>query len=128
MRLVAGVLLALVAASSNAQAQGLTDEQIARLVEHVKEFTGQTADAGFQCMARMRLEGSATEACKTFRAQSDSAQSMYFQMKEAITANPYQNAYFKNADTINAAKYNYARIRDSENTLYKMGLYRPHRY
>jgi len=128
MRVGALVALVLVAASNNAKAQGLTDEQIARLVEHVKEFTGQTADAGFQCMARMRLEGSATEACKTFRAQSDAAQSMYFQMKDAITARPYQNAYFMNADAISAAEYNYARIRDAENTLYDMGFYRPHRY
>lgn len=122
------MLLAIAGASFNAQAQSLTDEQITRLVERAKELTEQTAEAGHKCIGDMMTVGSASKACNTFRTQSDGAQAMYFRMKEAITANPYQNAYYMNADGINAAEFSYEWIRQSESTLIDMGLYDPRRH
>jgi hypothetical protein len=106
----------------------LTKDEIKSLIFHARVFGTNTAEAGHECLSRMASRDNASGPCNKFAAQADYAKDLYFQMKSALAADPYQNAWLIDPEGISAAEHHYHWIRQTEDTLIGMGLYGQQRY
>lgn len=127
MRSLLVALLAVMATPSVALGEnGRTDgDYLKALIDRAKEFGADTAEAGHECLGQLHFRGSGSDHCKKFRAQSDSAQDMYFRMKTALAEHPDPNAWIYYQEGLSEAEYNYHWIRQSESALIDMGVYDP---